>query len=125
MREIKPIPKPAKRQKKKPKPIKVNYKTKRNPSIMEELYPHEEGMIAHEIYHGRKNRTICCELGLWVWLWEYTDGQKKNDLGMIEDHKEAHKCTEFHELLKQQGQRRYEELFSHEKFMEAIKRNYL
>lgn len=139
-----PIPKPEKKEKKKPKPlkrtplkrnqkpikksnkrIKVNYKTDRNPSIMERLYPYEEGMVPHEIYHGAKNRLICCELGLWVWLWHDTQGMKLNDLGMVEDHVEAHKCTEFHELLKKQGQERYEELFSREEFIYEIGRNYL
>lgn len=120
-----PIPKPEKKEKKKQKKIKTNYNTKRSPSILTDLYPYEKGMIAHEIYHGRKNREICCDLGLWVWLWHDTGGKKRNSLGMIEDHLEAHKCKEFHELLKQQGQRRFEELYSREEFIKKIGRNYL
>lgn len=121
---MKPIPKPVKK-KKKPYRIKTNYNTERNPSIMTDLYPFEEGKVPHEIYHGAKNRLICCELGLWVWLWHNTEGQNLNSLGMVEDHVEAHKCTEFHELLKRQGQERFEELNDREAFMKTIGRNYL
>ena len=92
---------------------------------MTHLYPHKQGMVPHEIYHGSKNRLICCELGLWVWLWNDSKGKNINKYGMVEDHVVAHKCTEFHELLKRQGQERFEELHGHEAFMKAIGRNYL
>lgn len=74
------------------------------------------GLECHHIMHGTANRKISEHYGLKVWLCP-----KHHRTG-----KEAvHKCRETDLKLIRAGQKRFEQLFSHEEWMNLFMKNYL
>ena len=66
----------------------------------------------HHIYHGPR-RNAADEWGCWVWL--------RHDV-----HMSLHSWnTELDQQLKQECQKRFEELHGHDKFMEVFGKSYL
>ncbi len=66
----------------------------------------------HHIYHGPR-RKAADKWGCWVWL--------RHDV-----HMELHSGdTELDKRLKRECQERFEEIWSHEKFMEIFGKNYI
>lgn len=67
----------------------------------------------HHCIHGRANRSIAEEYGLWVWL--------RHDIHMrLHD-----KDKELDRELEQAAQKAFEEKYSHEKWMSLVGKNYL
>lgn len=74
------------------------------------------GLHCHHIMFGTANRKISDEFGVWCWLCP----------GHHEFGEEAvHRNRETDLYLKKAAQRRFEELYSHEKWMELFNSNYL
>ena len=70
----------------------------------------------HHIFGGNPNRQLSDDCGLVVELCS-----KHHRTGKTAVHNDCERNLE----LKQYGQRKYEELCSHDEFMEIFKRNYL
>lgn len=70
----------------------------------------------HHIFFGTANRRLSEEYGLKLYLCinHHTEG-----LGAV------HKNKDFDILLKKIAQKKFEEKYGHEKFMEVFKKNYL
>ena len=65
------------------------------------------------VFGGTANRKISDKYGLWVWL--------RHDI-----HKALHDRDKDLEIsLKQDAQRAFEKIYSHEKFMELFRKNYI
>lgn len=67
----------------------------------------------HHCIHGRANRNIAEEYGLWVWL--------RHDIHMRLHNKDK----ELDRELEQAAQNAFEEKYSHEKWMSLVGKNYL
>ena len=66
----------------------------------------------HHIYHGSR-RKAADKYGCWVWL--------RHDI-----HMELHdRNKELDRMLQRECQQRFEELYSHEEFMEVFGKSYL
>jgi hypothetical protein len=75
-----------------------------------------DGLQKHHIIYGTANRKQSDKYGLTVWLRpEYHTGQTGVHGG--------NKTLDLE--LKQMAQREFEKVYSHEKWMEVFKRNYL
>lgn len=79
------------------------------------LFP-TEGLEQHHIMHGTANRKISEKYGLKVWL-------------CVRHHREGPEAVHTNrnidlELIKD-GQRKFEELYSHDEWMSAFMKNYL
>jgi len=70
----------------------------------------------HEIFFGSANRKKSIQYGLQVWLCPLHHNQ-----GDYSPH-HSHLVDEY---LKKFGQRKFEEVYGHEKFMEVFRKNYL
>lgn len=74
------------------------------------------GLVRHEVFFGSANRKLSKEWGCWVYLTPEMHNMsnygvhfnKENDL-----------------ILKRAVQKRFEELYGHEKFMQVFGKNYL
>jgi len=67
----------------------------------------------HHVMHGSANRKIADKWGIWCWL--------RHDI-----HMDLHdKDKELDLQLKQEAQEAFEKLYSHEKWMELFRKNYL
>ena len=71
----------------------------------------------HHIFFGEKNRRWSEKYGLKVWLCPYDHRDNKTGV-----HGQA---TWKRKRLEQIGQRAFEQLYGHEKFMQIFGRNYL
>lgn len=66
----------------------------------------------HHFMHGSANRKLAEQYGLWGYLCE-------------DHHSMLHEKSKYYEFLIQVAQGRFEKLYSHEKWMEIFKKNYL
>lgn len=67
----------------------------------------------HHVMHGSANRKIADKWGIWCWL--------RHDI-----HMDLHdRDKELDLQLKQEAQEAFEKLYSHEKWMELFRKNYL
>lgn len=74
------------------------------------------GLHKHHIMFGTANRKLAEKYGVWCWLCP----------GHHEFGPEAvHRCRETDLYLKKLAQTRFEEIYSHEKWMELFGKNYL
>lgn len=71
-----------------------------------------KSMHKHHFMHGTANRRRAEQFGLWGYLCE-------------NHHSMLHEKSEYYEFLIQVAQGRFEKLYSHEKWMEIFKKNYL
>lgn len=70
------------------------------------------GLDKHHIYHGSR-RKAADRYGCWVWV--------RHDI-----HMELHdRNKELDRMLQRECQQRFEELYSHEEFMEIFGKSYL
>lgn len=66
----------------------------------------------HEVFHGSANRSKSIKWGLYVSLCR-------------RHHNEIHKNGALDKELKEIGQRRFEEIYDNDKFVEIFKKNYI
>lgn len=105
-----------------PKPTKERKcKTKVAPSIMQhrkECYitGSTQGLHRHEIFFGKDKRQLSLEWGCWIYL-RYDWHTNTNFC--------VHLNPELDMMLKREAQKRFEELYGREQFMEVFKKNYL
>ncbi|MBR1909202.1 MAG: hypothetical protein IJ821_01305 [Lachnospiraceae bacterium] len=71
-----------------------------------------KSMHKHHFMHGSANRKLAEQYGLWGYLCE-------------NHHSMLHEKSKYYEFLIQVAQGRFEKLYSHEKWMEIFKKNYL
>ena len=69
----------------------------------------------HHCLMGSANRKKAEEYGLWVWLSH----------SMHMSIHQNHNYYKYRLYLEQQAQRKFEEIYGHEKFMEEFHKNYL
>lgn len=109
-----PIPKPKKQSKNK-------YKKSDEISIMpkSDLYCTERrpGLDRHEVFFGSGKRQLSIEYGLFIFLTP----EKHN----MDFKKGIHFNKEFRLKVQIIGQRAFEELYGHDKFMELFGKNYI
>ena len=75
-----------------------------------------DGLECHHIMHGMANRKISEHYGLKVWLCPEHHRTGKEAV---------HKCRETDLKLIEKGQKRFEQLFSQEEWMNLFMKNYL
>ena len=74
-----------------------------------------QGIEIHEVFYGT-NRKNSIKWGLYVGLcYQHHRGQPNG----------VHFNKALNEKLRKHGQRKFEEIYGHEKFMEVFKKNYL
>ena len=71
-----------------------------------------KSMHKHHFMNGSANRKLAEQYGLWGYLCE-------------NHHSMLHEKSKYYEFLIQVAQGRFEKLYSHEKWMEIFKKNYL
>lgn len=100
---------------------KAKKKTKIAPSIMQDkkecyITGATHGLHRHEVYFGNPNRDKSLEWGCWVFL-------------KAEYHNQSNKGVHFNRKLdlqlKRLTQRKFEELYSRDKFVEVFGKSYL
>ena len=69
----------------------------------------------HHVFFGTANRKNSDKYGLWVWL----------SVDMHRGKHGVHHNKEFDLILKEHGQKAFEELCGHDEFMRVFGRNYL
>lgn len=74
------------------------------------------GLHKHHVFYGSANRKKSEEWGCWVWL--------KSDYHNMSNHG-VHFDKELDLRIKQETQKRFEELYGHETFMKEFGKNYL
>lgn len=70
----------------------------------------------HHVYFGNPNRKLSEKYGCWVWL--RGDWHNQREYGVHFNHK-------LDKRLKQECQKRFEQLYDREKFMQVFGKNYL
>ena len=75
-----------------------------------------EGLHHHEVFYGTADRKKSIKYGCQVWLCP-----EHHNIS----NKAVHMNRQMDLILKKYTQKRFEQLYSHEKFMEVFHRNYL
>lgn len=75
------------------------------------------GLHRHHVVFGSADRRLSEHYGLWVWLCAQQHHQRGPD--------SAHGNQEVAEMLIRDAQMTFEEKYSHDKWMETFKRNWI
>ena len=78
--------------------------------------PRDIPLEEHHVMHGTANRKLAEHYGLKVWLCAEHHRTGKNAV---------HNCCETDLILIRAGQRRFEEIHSHEEWMSVFMKNYI
>ncbi len=70
----------------------------------------------HHVFYGTANRSISEKWGCWVWLCPYHHNGSMNSI---------HANPGMDKRLKQETQKKFEELYGHDKFMQEFGRSWL
>ena len=112
MNRLRPVPKPEKGRKRKPKVA---------PSIMQQrkecyITGAIHGLQRHEVYFGKDKRQLSLQWGCWVYLrWDWHTSTNYS----------VHLNPELNKRLKRETQKRFEEVYGRKKFAEIFGKNYL
>ena len=77
----------------------------------------------HHIFGGKADRPISDRHGFWVYLNHYWHNEPRCEQNLWQGG--VHHNPKLREMLETKCQEKYEELHSHEEFIELMKENYL
>ena len=78
------------------------------------------GLHKHHVIYGNANRNKSEKFGLWVWLCP-----KHHECSDVAVHSGTKKGKEYDRMLKENAQKRFEDIYGHKRWMEEFGKNYL